>query len=100
MRKGTVQADGKRIQQLREWKGWNQATLAKEADLESPKTITHVETGKPVLVATLGSIAAALGVELQSLLPRPAPESTPPAGVRSGLLPGAPALLIGREDSL
>lgn len=102
MRKGTIKADGRKVQKLREKKGWSQATLATKAGLESKKTISHLEAGIPVLVETLGSVARELGVEPAELLPgsKSTQLSAANDAVSAGLLPSVPTLLIGREQAL
>lgn len=106
MRKGAIRADGKKIRQLRERKGWNQAALAAKAGLQSTKTITQIEGGRPVLIDTLGRVASALGVEPHALVRglgssrASSGTRTPPDNAKTDLLPIAPSLLIGREKAL
>ena len=68
---------GRRIRNLREGRGWNQARLAREAGL-TPSAVSRVESGKrqAVLSETLRKIAGALGVSVDYLQGSDVPEPT------------------------
>ena len=58
---------GNRIRELRTAKGWTQATLAEESNVE-PSNISHIERGATKLsLPTMVSIANALGVTLDEI---------------------------------
>lgn len=61
--------DGKKISTLREGRGWNMAELARRSKISQPSlwSLEHQRTKKPK-ADTLMRIAAALGVNLQSIL--------------------------------
>ena len=59
----TVACDGAAIRRLREQRGWTVQKLADEA-ICSVKTITSVENGREVFLATVAKIAKALNVHL------------------------------------
>lgn len=64
---------GQRVVKLRESRGWNQEDLAHAADV-SVKTVSRLENGhRESRRATLEAVAAALEVEPDDILPRPAP---------------------------
>lgn len=57
---------GERIRRLRGARGWSQARLAEEANLDQ-QTISHVERGNEPKVSSLEMLADALGVTMDYL---------------------------------
>jgi diguanylate cyclase (GGDEF)-like protein len=67
-------ANGKRVKELRNARGWTQEELAEQAEI-SPRTVEKLEAGKSVRHRTLMSVAEALGVSRQDIeAPAPAPK--------------------------
>jgi PAS domain S-box-containing protein len=63
----SVQPDGQKIRAAREKMQWSQEWLAGEADV-SPGTVENAEAGKRIKRSSLNKIAAALGVDSESLI--------------------------------
>jgi transcriptional regulator with XRE-family HTH domain len=75
---------GARIAELRQQEGWTQESLAERVERD-PSYIARIETGqRHATIETLQRIAAALGVEVGELFPRPmVPNSLPPKLLRA-----------------
>lgn len=95
---------GEKVRQLRRALGWSQGDLASHARL-SRNFVAQIERGESVpTVATLGRLAAALGVTVGALCGEPAApaegELVPVPLVADTIAAGPPAILADRVERL
>ena len=97
-----MEVDGTRIKAARQIAGFSQEKLARKAGI-SRGALQLIESGKTLhpFPETIQVIAQTLGVQVESLLARPDPDSPPPAAPQAlGGIPARPLAFVGREQDV